>query len=911
MIFRRSGRGLVRRVMRRALNLIPPRALMFGLLACLSIGMAPAPSFAQPVCGTQNCRPETQHPINVLALIDGMGGTTWLPDVDLKGLKQAAKQACSNYEKAHSNANQTYTFDDTCAPVLPIPDAQAGGTWNSIDVSGTLRQYRNDTHETLSLFTSTWGLLSAQCTDSLNANLPSLGESGQCYCNFGLSYSKTLNACIKAIDKWADPAGICLLCTAANTPKVANPIDPLFGAKIVNETLGIRVGHESLVVVYDSRVHVPYVSPPSIVNGSSGGPASVPLTSFGGLWTTSVHKFLYIQREGASNVGFTVQAYRGDGRALTFNHPTATTYTPLNPSTRERLVPVLDASGNQTSQVRMIDSYGNIELYELGNVTSGYYGTLQSIAYATGGNVAFSYGTLTNSVTPLLTRIVDDQGRAVSLVYEADESSAGARLNHLVAPDGNSYGFTYDAQGNLMQITWPDGKARTFLYERADLPWAITGIVDENSSRFATYSYDTTGVPVSTEHADGVERYAFSYAVPPRLSVSESLNGSVLTREHSWAPPQDVYISTPSGSEQSLLGTLFAGAPALAGQAQPAGSGSAQSSSAIAYDAQGNRASFADFNGMRTCYAYDTSNRETIRIEGLTSADTGACASYVSGAIALPATARMIRTEWYLNWRLPAKVTQPRRQTIYSYNDQSSPSTTCAQGAAALPDGNWLPVLCQQVVKSTLDGNGSSSSPTVESSVQPVTTTFTYDTAGRVLTSVDANNHATTYEYYSDTAFTGADPNATGHTIGDLHTVTNAASQITTFTLYDKAGRVRHSINPKGIETDVVYTPRGWVDTISVTVAGTSRVTHYTYDNVGQLKDVSLPDGTALHHDYDAAHRLYRITDARSNSVTYTLDNAGNRTGEEIKDSSGTLLRSITRSFDALNRVQQVTGAAM
>jgi hypothetical protein len=44
--------------------------------------------------------------------------------------------------------------------------------------------------------------------------------------------------------------------------------------------------------------------------------------------------------------------------------------------------------------------------------------------------------------------------------------------------------------------------------------------------------------------------------------------------------------------------------------------------------------------------------------------------------------------------------------------------------------------------------------------------------------------------------------------------------------------------------------------------------------------------------------------------VTYTLDNMGNHTGEQIKDPGGVLQRAISRSFDALNRLQQVTGAA-
>jgi len=44
--------------------------------------------------------------------------------------------------------------------------------------------------------------------------------------------------------------------------------------------------------------------------------------------------------------------------------------------------------------------------------------------------------------------------------------------------------------------------------------------------------------------------------------------------------------------------------------------------------------------------------------------------------------------------------------------------------------------------------------------------------------------------------------------------------------------------------------------------------------------------------------------------VTYTLDNAGNKTGESLKDASGTLVRNITRVFDALGRVQQAVGVS-
>jgi len=54
------------------------------------------------------------------------------------------------------------------------------------------------------------------------------------------------------------------------------------------------------------------------------------------------------------------------------------------------------------------------------------------------------------------------------------------------------------------------------------------------------------------------------------------------------------------------------------GSDQPAGAGCSAAASVISYDANGNVASRTDFNGNRSCYAYDLSrNLGTTRLEGL------------------------------------------------------------------------------------------------------------------------------------------------------------------------------------------------------------------------------------------------------------------------------------------------------
>jgi YD repeat-containing protein len=155
------------------------------------------------------------------------------------------------------------------------------------------------------------------------------------------------------------------------------------------------------------------------------------------------------------------------------------------------------------------------------------------------------------------------------------------------------------------------------------------------------------------------------------------------------------------------------------------------------------------------------------------------------------------------------------------------------------------------------------------------------------------------------------DPNVVGHTFGDLHSITNNAGHVTQFTQYDRAGRVRQLVDAKGVVTDTVYTPRGWISSTTTTPpGGTARTTTFTYDGAGQVTQAVMPDGTTLGYAYDAAHRLTGVTDAKGNTVTYTLDNTGNRLGEQVKDPQGNLQRSITRVYDALNRVQQTTGAS-
>jgi RHS repeat-associated protein len=172
------------------------------------------------------------------------------------------------------------------------------------------------------------------------------------------------------------------------------------------------------------------------------------------------------------------------------------------------------------------------------------------------------------------------------------------------------------------------------------------------------------------------------------------------------------------------------------------------------------------------------------------------------------------------------------------------------------------------------------------------------------------------YSYRSaDDATCAATPTTCAYRKGDLWKVTNALNHVIEYAVYDGAGRIKQMLDANGVITDLEYHPRGWLTASKV--RGTDNaletddaITRIDYDNIGQVTKVTQPDGDFINFTYDAAHRLTGMSDALLNSVTYTLDNAGNRTGETVKDPASVIKRSASQVFDTLGRLQTRKNAA-
>ena len=447
--------------------------------------------------------------------------------------------------------------------------------------------------------------------------------------------------------------------------------------------------------------------------------------------------------------------------------------------------------------------------------------------------------TLTYDANGLLLQVADSFGRTLAFTYDTVN-----RIATMTDPANGQYIFTYATNGALASVTDPVSKVRTYLYEDTNFPRALTGITDENNWRFSRYVYTVYGLVTETKF--------YSY---PGVEV----NKRTLSYYNPYGGAQTT-VTEPSGNTRVFSFQRLLGSDRPSNVTQTGGAAEIRT-----FDTSGNVSSSKNFNGNLTCYAYDTArNLESVRVEGLPS--SAVCSTALTGALTAPA--RRVTQAWHPAYRLPTAIGE----------------TTSAG---------------DRVTTFTYDTSGNVTGKSVVVAGITRSSSWTYDSFGRVLTATDPRNNTTTNAYYAN------DPGQ-GTNRAMLSSVTNAAGHVTAITSYNAHGQPLSLTDANGLVTSITYDARQRMT--SRAVAG--EMTTYEYDGVGQLTKVTMPDTSYLNYAYDGAHRLVQIQDGLGNRVVYTLDNSGNRIKEDFIDPANALSRTRQRAFDTLNRLQQDIGGA-
>ncbi|WP_268236476.1 DUF6531 domain-containing protein [Dyella nitratireducens] len=584
--------------------------------------------------------------------------------------------------------------------------------------------------------------------------------------------------------------------------------------------------------------------------------SSAGLDTIGQHWRHSYASHLNYVAGTTSGTG-TVTITREDGRVSTYTLVSGVWAG--EPDVPDALTEQTDSSGNPTGWTLLRVDTRSTEQFNAA-------GQLISIQDPNGFVVTLNYSTAStpSSVAPgpgYLISVVDPQQRTLQLTY----NSAGL-IQQVIAPDGSTYSYAYDSKNELQAVTYPDGKSWTYLYGESPnnggdtAVGLLTGILDESGSRYFSYSYNASGQGINNQMAGGVESYGITYNSDGSADVVDPLGTS---RHHTFTTAVGVpYVTGVSGACASCSNI-----------------------STWSYTVIGVLSQTTDFNGNTTVYQYDGDGMELGRIEG-------------SGS----AVQRTTMTTWN------DTLHEPLQRTVVNAS-----SATIAQTNWVYNSAGQVLARCEiDPANSAASGYTCSNTGTVPAGVRRWTYTYCAAVstgcplAGLMLTAngprTDLTQTTTTSYYTSSSTTNCGTPGAACYQVGDLYQVADAQGHVTTIASYDGDGRITRTIDANGINTDMTYTPRGWLASRSVSGATTS----FTYTPYGAVQTFTDPDGVTTTYGYDTAHRLVRITDAQGNYTQYTLDASGNKIGEQTYDSSGTLHKGLSRTFNTLGQLTTV-----
>lgn len=500
---------------------------------------------------------------------------------------------------------------------------------------------------------------------------------------------------------------------------------------------------------------------------------------------------------------------------------------------------------------------GNWTLYSANSIsTFGADGRLAAKRFPDGTSLTYIYDD-----SDRLAAVTHSSGRTLEFVYQSNDYEA---LISSVLVEGVALAtYTYSPQNQVATVTYAGGGVRTYHYENQDFPQHLTGITAEDGRRYSTFSYDSIGRVISSQHAGGADGVTLAYSPNGGAVVTDALGR------------QTDYTLTPGGDS----------APSR----KVTGLTDSQGTVSRTYydqsvDFRRRLDTYTDRRGIQTKHTYaqgtDPVSGRAVSIHTVTEA-VGLTEQRVV------TTARDVETNAVLTTRIGS------RETRTAFNARRQPTTNTVTDTASGQTRITSYTYCEAA-----DVAAAGSCP-VEGLLKSVD--------GPRTDVVDA----VTYAYYpADDAGCAAN-GACSYRKGDLRSVTNALGQTVETLAYDAFGRPLSVKDANGVVTDYTYHPRGWPTSITVRGATTAedRVTQLSYWPTGQVQRITEPDGSSVSYVYDAALRLTDIEDNAGNTIHYTLDNAGNRLKEDTLDAGGTLRRTLARTFNTLGQLTALKDA--
>lgn len=484
-----------------------------------------------------------------------------------------------------------------------------------------------------------------------------------------------------------------------------------------------------------------------------------------------------------------------------------------------------------------------------------------------------------------ITRVGDTMGNVVTFVFNGDYLVSAVNLN------GDSMTFTYDASGNLLEIT--DFSGKSHVSNRYDSRNRV--IMQNTANRGDTFaSYDEANrVTTFTDELGNTTQYSYDEgqhvtsvelagtSVQSKYNESGQLTEQMDALGNTTQMSYDEYgrmnhVTHPDESEEYIYYNdrnypvrIVNRDGSESAYGYDAGNNLVSAAdergnlSNYSYDSHGNMVSYTGKNGHAWTYTYDNNHH----LKQATDPE-GNIHQYSHDAIG----------------RLLSFTTPTGNMTAYHYSGAGDLLTiTDADGTVAFDyneNGNNTGITDRMGNKQRLEYN--------EMGLVSLATDcmgneyeFTYDKRGALVKETDPLGYSQRYAYDAmgnQTAWTDKNGNTTNHSFNaanQLTEVRDAAGSTISYS-YDTMGRIKIVTDPLNNQTN------------------------YTYDKMGRVTGITNALGHSVGCTYDQAGNLLTQTDEKGAVTTYTYENE-NRV-KSITSNLGT----IRFTYDSLGRVTTV-----
>jgi len=632
--------------------------------------------------------------------------------------------------------------------------------------------------------------------------------------------------------------------------------------------------------------------------------------SLGQNWRSNYDRYLQLSSA-------TVIAERPDGQQLTFTQSGGAWTT----DTDVDLTLV-----NSGSTWTLTDHSDTVETYTAISASQALLQTIQS-------RNGYTQTLLYNSSNQVVS-VTDSYSRQLAFTYN------NQLLQSVTTPDGLilTYGFSPAGGSNVLtSISYSSTPVTTqsYLYENSSFPFALTGIVDENGTRYMSWTYDSKSRALTSQLAAGAGLTSVAY---------NDTDGSRT-------------VTGPLGQSGVYHFSTVANVPKVTEIDFTATSTTPAAKMTFTYDTNGYVASRTDWNGNVTTMVNNSRGMPTmiVKAAGTPQSRTTQITYHPSFRIPvqviLPAVTQSFTYDgngqiltytltdtstnsapystsgqsrkWAFTWSnfVPASIQGPRTDVaaLLKFTYDAGGALTSVTNALNqtlritqhLPGGLPLTIVDQNGVTTTLsyDVRQRLLTRTLATGAGPLTTQYTYDAAGNTMTTTLPDGSAFNNTYDGAHRLTGiADllEQSIGYTrnAGGGITAMNLTNGSGNTTLershaYDALGRPTATTGGAGQTTSYAYDPNGNVTSIT---DGLNHTRERSFDALNRLVKVTDPTQAVSTATYDPFSRPLSVSDANGATTQYTYDGFGDLI-QEISPASGTTIYHFDGSGNMTQKV--------